>query len=190
MELDTQKYEHTHLWFLASEIKLLLPLFVDFSSKIQMLEIGSFEGLSSCCFSDNVLQHTESTLDCVDPFHLEDKNTPVTTSTELFFKRNIARSKNAQKCRLHQVFSDEFFQTNEKMYDVIYIDGSHTPVCIRADMLNSFRFLHVGGIMWMDDYLGGDGIEIKNCIDLVLQKLADSIVVIHTGYQIAIRKIK
>ncbi len=59
-----------------------------------MLEIGCFEGLSACAFSDNILEHTESTLDCVDPFILSGTNSEIssqciTLETEKKFKLNF-----------------------------------------------------------------------------------------------------
>jgi hypothetical protein len=42
--------------------------------------------------------------------------------------------------------------------------------------------------MWMDDYGGGDGIQIKNTMDSFLEKYKDQYDLIHTGYQLAIKK--
>ena len=42
--------------------------------------------------------------------------------------------------------------------------------------------------MWMDDYRGGDGYNIKNAIDSTLEKFNGLYSIIHVGYQLAIRK--
>jgi hypothetical protein len=42
--------------------------------------------------------------------------------------------------------------------------------------------------MWMDDYLGGDGIQIKKTMDTVLEQYTGQYELIHKAYQIAIRK--
>lgn len=88
-----------------------------------------------------------------------------------------------------KVTSDVFFETNNKTYNFIYIDGCHEPEIIKRDMANSFNVLEKNGIMWMDDYLGGDGIQIKKAMDTVLQQYTGQYELIHKAYQIAIRKL-
>ena len=55
-------------------------------------------------------------------------------------------------------------------------------------MENSFRVLEKNGIMWMDDYRGGDDIKIRNVVDTFLEKYKNQYDLIHVGYQLAIRK--
>jgi hypothetical protein len=43
--------------------------------------------------------------------------------------------------------------------------------------------------MWMDDYGGGDGIQIRNCMNSFLEKYNVQYELIHSGYQLAIKKI-
>uniref|UniRef100_A0A6C0H8U0 Class I SAM-dependent methyltransferase n=1 Tax=viral metagenome TaxID=1070528 RepID=A0A6C0H8U0_9ZZZZ len=64
--------------------------------------------------------------------------------------------------------SDNFFINNNKTYNFIYIDGCHETDYIERDMENSFKCLDKNNIMWMDDYGGGDGIQIKNTMDKFL----------------------
>lgn len=42
--------------------------------------------------------------------------------------------------------------------------------------------------MWMDDYGGGDGVQIKATMDAFVAKHMHECSVIHRGYQLAIRK--
>ena len=74
------------------------------------------------------------------------------------------------------------------MYNFIYIDGCHEEDFIKRDMKNSFKFLEKNGIMWMDDYMGGDGIKIRNVMDTFLEKYKGQYELIHKGYQLAIKK--
>ena len=55
-------------------------------------------------------------------------------------------------------------------------------------MENSFNILEKNGIMWMDDYCGGDGIQIKNTMDAFLEKYNGQYQLIHQCYQLAIKK--
>lgn len=190
LELDKSKYDHTTVWYLTSGIKTHLAEYLDLTQKNTILEIGSFEGLSACGFSDNCMDHPESTLDCVDPFMPDDIHTPVTSDTEIRFRKNIANSKHADKISVHKMLSQEFFKTNTKRFNMIYVDGSHVPEDILFDMEESFKVLEEDGIMWMDDYLGGDDKEkiIKKTMDSFVEKHKSELQVIYSAYQLAIRK--
>jgi hypothetical protein len=59
---------------------------------------------------------------------------------------------------------------------------------ITRDLENSFNVLEKGGIMWMDDYLGGDGIQIKKTMEEFLEKYNGQYELLNKGYQLAIRK--
>lgn len=187
-------YEFSKSWFDGSELKRKLLVYVDKSKQIDVLEIGCFEGASACFFSDNILDHESSTLDCVDPFFISGTVDGITTrfivdKTIDTFKSNISKSKNSGKITFHNETSDDFFEKNKKMYNLIYIDGCHEPDYITRDLNNAFKVLEKGGIIWMDDYRGGSGDIIKNTIDSILQNYLGQFILIHMGYQLAIRKL-
>jgi len=52
-------------------------------------------------------------------------------------------------------------------------------------MENSFNVLEKNGIMWMDDYGSG---EIKNTMNKFLEKYNGQYELIHSCYQLAIKK--
>lgn len=186
-----QKYKYSQNWFLGSEIKNLLLNFLDKSKKNTILEIGCFEGLSSVFFADNLLDDINSTLTCVDPFLTIDTNDHkhfLINNEEENFNYNIKNCKNSNKITFLKITSDDFFSDNNKTYNFIYIDGCHELEFIERDMINSFKFLDKNGIMWMDDYKGGDGIKIKNTMNKFLKKYEGQYELIHIGYQLAIRK--
>ena len=68
-------------------------------------------------------------------------------------------------------------------------------MCIRdryitRDMENSFNCLEKNGIMWMDDYGGGDSPNFcKIPMNKFLKKYSGKYIVLHRGYQLAIKKI-
>ncbi len=193
MNLDLNKYSFTQKWYVGSEIQRNLYKYLDKNSKYNILEIGSFEGLSACGFSDNIMDHSETTLDCVDPFILSRTNNKITTKcvtlkTEQMFSKNINLSKNLKKITHHKMTSDDYFLNNKKLFNLIYIDGCHEPEFIKNDMENSFACLEQNGIMWMDDYGGGGG-KIKICMDKFLEKYKGQYNIIHKNYQLAIKKL-
>jgi predicted O-methyltransferase YrrM len=185
------KYKYSQNWFLNSEIKNVLENFLNKSKENRILEIGSFEGMSSVFFADNFLDHKDSSLTCIDPFLTIDNNDHskfLEKNEEINFDFNISICKNSNKIKIYKITSDIFFQNNDKTFNFIYIDGSHEVDCIEKDMKNSFDILEKNGIMWMDDYNGGDGIQIKNIMNKFLEKYKNQYELIHQGYQLAIKK--
>ena len=184
-------YKYSQNWFLFSEIKKCLFQFLDKSKENKILEIGCFEGLSSVFFADNFLDNPNSRLTCVDPFltiNNNDHKQFLQNNEEMNFDFNISICKNSDRIRINKITSDKFFENNNQTYNFIYIDGCHEPDFIKMDMENSFNILEKYGIMWMDDYSGGDGIQIKNTMDVFLEKYIGQYELIHRGYQLAIKK--
>jgi predicted O-methyltransferase YrrM len=184
-------YKYSQVWFFGSEIKRHLEFFLNRSEENRILEIGCFEGLSSVFFADNFIDNVNSRLTCVDPFLNIDNNDHIQflqNNEEINFDFNMSICKNTDKIKIHKITSDEFFENNNETYNFIYIDGCHESEFIIRDMENSFKCLEKNGIMWMDDYCGGDGIAIKNTMDIFLKKYYDQYDIIHIGYQLAIKK--
>ena len=195
-----RRYQYTQEWFINSEIKSALLTHIRQKDKHRVLEIGCFEGLSACFFSDTILAHSESSLDCVDPFYITGTkegitSENITSETESRFKDNIAKSTNSRKISFFKMTSDEFFSglDDSVTYDFIYIDGCHEPDFIRNDINNSFRVIVEGGVIWMDDYGGGSPPgTVREVIDTELEKKRKQyeFEIIHKNYQLAIRVIK
>jgi hypothetical protein len=194
MNLNISKYKHNKTWFITSEIRNNLYKHINYNDRLNILEIGCYEGLGSCAFSDNLLEHPNSTLHCVDPFILTNTCKEITTlyvtnDIEDTFKNNIMMSKNYKKIFFNKMTSDDFFNINKKKFNLIYIDGCHTQEQITKDMENSFKILEIGGIMWMDDYLGGDNRCCQIPMNNFLSKYINNYIIIHKNYQLAIKKI-
>jgi hypothetical protein len=51
----------------------------------------------------------------------------------------------------YKMTSDEFFKTNTKKYDFIFIDGLHTAYQVSKDIYNSIACLNNNGIIMLDD---------------------------------------
>jgi len=149
--------------------------------------------MSTVFFADNFIDNEKSCLTCVDPFlniSNNDHNQFLMNNEEENFDYNIKNCKNPNKIKIYKITSDEFFNNNNnKTYDFIYIDGCHYPEFIKRDMENSFKCLNENGIMWMDDYLGGNENVIKNAMDEFLIKYKDQYEIINNNYQLAIKKI-
>jgi len=57
------------------------------------------------------------------------------------------------KDSLKLLTSDDFFEANKKIFDVIFIDGMHQSEYVLKDMNNSIECLSENGIIFMDDIL-------------------------------------
>jgi hypothetical protein len=185
-------------WFDSSELKMQAHLHISTNSVNQILEIGSYEGISSVFFADNFLGHPLSSLTLVDPFTsindndhgiLLDSETNEVSPQEANFLYNISKCSYPQKLRFSRTTSDKFLPHNPSAFNFIYLDGNHTSEQISRDICNCFSCLSTGGILWMDDYLGGVNNCLKATFDESIKLLHNRIAIIHEGYQIAIRKL-
>jgi len=185
-------YKYTKTWFNCSEIKQRILNYVTNDKPNNILEIGCYEGLSSVFFADNLLDHPESSLTCVDPFMTIENNDHgrfLKNNEEENFDFNVSNCNNSDKISIRKITSDKYFETNDKYFNFIYIDGCHEPDFIIRDMRNSFKYLIKDGIMWMDDYRGGEGNKIKNAMDSFLKEYQGKYVIVHKKYQLAIKKL-
>ena len=90
-------YTFNTTWFLYSEIIQTIQNHITNNNVNNILEIGSYEGASSCYFSDLLLDNPNSSLTCVDPFCLGDVTTSLNTNTKQLFYNNISKSKNRKR---------------------------------------------------------------------------------------------
>lgn len=188
-------YTYTQLWFHPNiALKTELPKYVDVNKKLNILEIGNFEGLSACFFSDYFLNHPNSKLYCVDPYYHTGSVSGITcqcidANTEKIFNENIRKSKHYKKIYKNKMTSSKFFENNNEVFDIIYIDGCHEPNYIKADIHGSFESVTKNSIIWMDDYGGittSDG-PIKNHIDECLKIYRKRFKILYKGYQLGIQ---
>lgn len=185
---ETKEYKFSTSWFANSELKKNIHKYLEATQENHILEIGCFEGRSTCHFSDYYLEHPDSTMTCIDPF-IGDNGTPqVDGGTREIFDTNIRLSKQFSKCKIHYDYSENVLPTIKETFNFIYIDGSHEPQDILADMRNTFPYLVKGGIMYMDDYLGGENHEIKKVIDQFINEHVNEVDVIFSGYQLGLKR--
>ena len=122
----------------------LIPL-----KEIKYLEIGSFEGRSAVFVGElkNVKEVT-----CVDTFEGSDEHNNI--NFDLVYKNCSENLKKLNKpYNLIKDTSHNFFQKNNKKFNVIYIDGSHFYDDVKKDFINSMNYLDDGGILICDDFL-------------------------------------
>jgi hypothetical protein len=136
------------------------------------------------------LHPTRNVRDMIDESHFDHQGHKwlLHEIIKYFDKYHTTITLDTLKIEVKKITSDEFFQKNTKFFNFIYIDGCHIGEFIKRDMENSFKFLEINGIMWMDDYLANN--ETKNTMDLFLEKYKGKYYLIHKGYQLAIKKLE
>lgn len=157
---DRAKYAFQHYWFdefVRSEWEQLTqPLH---GKKLQVLEIGAFEGASTTWILDNLMSHPESTLTSIDTFQGGMEHQQMSSYNidllEARFRANVSKSPQVSKLTVLKARSDDALvdlRVKGAVFDFIYIDASHAAIDVLHDSVMSWRMLEVGGTMLFDDF--------------------------------------
>ena len=203
-----KNYTFTENWFTDDGLSTLNE--IEPNEEIHILEIGSFEGKSTIWFLENFLQNKNSTITCVDPwmdysqdhdslnsyFREENEWNLTERRTKEIFLNNIIESSNSNKVIIRQGFSDKILPsliTEQKMYDIIFIDGNHTAPYVMMDTIMSWTLLKKGGIIIFDDYTWGldkpSTLRPKESVDYFMLTFADYVTELYSNYRKIIKKI-
>lgn len=80
--------------------------------------------------------------DCFDKVNIEHK----TAVDPKFYHRPFGKNVIS-----HEVTSDDFFSTNDKCYDIVFIDGMHVYEYVYRDIQNSLKILNSNGYIVLHD---------------------------------------
>lgn len=165
--MSTQEYNFSNNWFntLAKGVwESLIPRI----NPTRILEIGSFEGASTCYLIEKLAARQEIDLHCVDTWeggveHKAGGNAVMNMSeveNRFHFNTNLAISKvkHTVHLTLHKGFSDAALskllaEGKQGYFDFVYVDGSHQAPDVLCDAVLGFRLLKKNGVMVFDDYL-------------------------------------
>lgn len=149
---------------------------------LTFLEIGSFEGRSTCWLLENILTGPESLIHCVDPWvgaiydRFIDSVTP--------WKDRVV---------MHRGKSEDMLPSISGHFDLVYIDGLHMGFNVLQDAVLTWNKLKAGGFMIFDDYLWEHQtldrtLVPKDAVDGFLNVVHGRYELIHIGYQVIIKK--
>lgn len=165
---------------------------------VKMLEIGSWEGRSTCWLLENILTHTTATITCIDTFEgsLEHKlayNQQYLKSIEERFDFNISRTGSSGKVqKIIGRSKDVLRRLPMENYDILYIDGSHLASDVLEDAVISWGLVKLGGMIIFDDYdftfADNPAQNTQVGIDAFITNYNQKINLIHQGYQVIIEK--
>jgi len=165
--MNGASYSFTNDWF-SRESKAIWDSFIPRLNPTRVLEIGSYEGASTCYLIEKLAATKEIEVHCIDTWeggieHKKDGYVEINmTAVEQRFHQNTAiainKVKNPTQLVIHKEFSDIALskliaEGKQGYFDFIYIDGSHQAPDVLCDALLSFRLLKNNGVMAFDDYL-------------------------------------
>jgi len=160
-------YSLTNQWF-EDAAKNVWDTFIPKLNPKRILEIGSYEGASTCYLIEK-LAHTQNIeIHCIDTWQggIEhqrggEAETDMSAVEKRFHHNTQTASRQAShtvQLVLHKSFSDVALsrllaQGKQGYFDFIYIDGSHQAPDVLCDAVLSFRLLRKNGMIAFDDYL-------------------------------------
>ena len=149
-----QKIRFKHKDLFSNNIPSWLYIFNKFllvNKKIEVLEIGSYEGRSSFFLVKNLKKIKLTCVDTFKPFHELQGNYP-NKFNEIYKNFKLNTKKFSNKIIKKKKISKFFFSKNRKKYDLIYIDGSHEYDDILYDSKEAFKKFNKNGIIIFDDF--------------------------------------
>ncbi|MEG4805513.1 tetratricopeptide repeat protein [Microcoleus sp. ARI1-B5] len=181
-ECAAKDYQFTQDWFTHN-----IPIWQRHLQQLagiadfQVVEIGSFQGMSACWLLDNILTHPTANITCIDLYFQET------------FKGNIVKTGGAEKViELEGYSQDLLVNLDSEFYDIAYVDGCHKPTSALQDAILSWRLVKVGGLMIFDDYEftfpDSPEQDTKIGIDVFLEMFGSQLEVVHKGYQLIVKK--
>jgi predicted O-methyltransferase YrrM len=127
-----------------------------------ILEIGSFEGQSTCWILENLIGNKSSKVFCLDTFEGGQEHQSEDFKLDTLFDRFFHNVCQTGKENFVQVLVGDSKKNlcnliNEGLiFDFVYVDGSHEAKDVLADAVIGWMLLKKGGLMIFDDYLWKD----------------------------------
>ena len=169
-------FQYTNDWFVRNiniSMKMLKNLFQN--KPVKVLEIGTHEGQSTVWMLENLCQLSGSTFTSVDPYCVDDTTSPVDSETYKRFSHNINLCTEFDKFNQFIDYSHNIMPKlieEKKIYDIIYLDGSHLTEDVLQDAIHSHQMIQSGGIILFDD-VGFDENRQDGIMPAIKQFLAE-----------------
>lgn len=178
-ERDYKFTDNWFSWHIPVWKKYLTPY--AHQAALQVLEIGSYQGMSTCWLLDNILTHDSAKIVCVDPFW--------PPYGQRFIDNIYATGTPSKVVRIANNSQDALSVLKPASYDFIYIDGDHDDNIVLQDAVSSWSLVKVGGLMIFDDYEQPTAEQnTKVGTDRFLSLFSSTLEVVYQGYQVFLRK--
>jgi len=187
IEYANKKIKYTQNWFFA-HIPIWMFVFnkklkIDLKKKYKILELGSFEGLSTVFLLKTFIN---STVYSCDSFTFGENKNLATNSNFDRFKKNT--NKFLSRFKFHKKNTDDFFYKNKLIFDIIYVDAFHRYDYLIKDAVNSFLALTPNrGVIIFDDFMWDryDDYRLMPARAIIefYSKYRKNLEIVHLGYQ-------
>lgn len=162
---------------------------------LNAIEVGSWEGRSTCWLLQNILTDSNSRLTCIDSFqgNPENKLEGYESSVEKTFLENIRKIGAQDRVTvINQQSRIALKFLHEDHFDFAYLDGSHITTDVLTDLCFVWPLLKHGAILIMDDYeyanASMDAVP-RLAIDAFQRLFRKELYELHRGWQMIWRKI-
>jgi len=167
---------------------------------LRILEIGSWEGRSTCWLLENIATDPTARIACIDTFegsveHAVMVDQTVLKTIEQRFDWNLEKTGTPEKVRKVVGRSQTVLRSLiPNTYHLAYIDGSHIASDVLEDTLLTWQLVKIGGLIIFDDYGFVFAPEIaedppKVAIDVFLKLFKKKIKLLHQNYQVILEKV-
>lgn len=166
--------------------------------KINCLDIGSYEGDSTCWMLNNLCTHLQSRVYSVDTWEggVGYTDNTVFSEIEKKFDYNVEKTgRQNQNVKLKMLSSDaliKFRHENNIFFDFIFIDASHVAKDVISDAILAWGLLAENGVMIFDDYkwekINKNYFNPKIAIDCFVNIFSSELETLYIGYQYFIKK--
>lgn len=149
-----------------------------------ILEIGSYEGRSTCWFIENILD-VQGQITCVDSWEWGDFSK--------IFKENTEKALSSSPTKHLKLIVGKSEKEIPRLivenckYDLIYVDGEFNSTARVTDCFLAWQVLDLYGILVIDDYLTKEG-AIKSSIDAFCNIYKEKFKYLYVGNQVIIKK--
>jgi predicted O-methyltransferase YrrM len=160
-------YQVTNDWFVVTA-KNVWDRLVPRISPTRILEIGSYEGSSTCYFIDTLASRKSIELHCIDTWEggVDNAGTDMSAVEQRFLHNTglaVGRAAHRVDLHCHKSYSDVALarllaEGKRNYFDFVYVDGSHQAPDVLCDAVLGFRLLRAGGVMVFDDYLWAESL--------------------------------
>ena len=130
----------------------------------KVLEIGAYEGRTTCFFIESLSGTPNLEIHCVDSWTGGEEHANVNMAdVERRFRQNINIALGApgaaaakvvmSKGESFDVLNGLYAQGHRNTFDLTYVDGSHQACDVLGDLVHAYRLSKVGALIVCDDYL-------------------------------------